>query len=107
MVVCERPGFWRWMIRASVGAVRAMPRELVGAVRAVPGMVRGIRMPRIREAIREPFCEFYTGMMAIVVILTLQTASDLTLTTRLIIALLIIPSFLLAMHGTYRKWGDC
>jgi len=106
--VCERPPFWRWLVQVSVGAVRALPRELVGAVRAVPGMVRRIRMPRIMVAIRDPFYEFFIGIIALFLFpMSSLITPDLTLGTRIFLSLLSLPSFLLVMHSIYRTWWDC
>lgn len=105
--MCERSGFWRWLVQVSVGAVRETPRELVSAIRAVPEMVGAIRKPRIVVAIRDPFYEFFIGLMALVVVVTLQVTPGLTLTMRIVLALFCLPSFLLVMHGVYRAWGDC
>ncbi len=106
--MCERPGFWRWLVQVSVGAVRGVPRELVGVVRAMPEMFRSIRKPRITVAIRNPFYEFFTGLMALIAFPMISVvASDLALGTRIVLALLSLPSFLLIMHGVYRAWGDC
>lgn len=103
----ERPPFWRWLVQVSVGAVRGMPGALVWAIRSMPGMVRAIRKLNITEAIRNPFYEFFTGMIALVVVISLLPASGLTLDTRIVLALFCLPSFLLVMHGLYRAEGDC
>lgn len=112
--MCERPGFWRWLPQITIRIVRSLPRELVGVIRAVSGgMVRAIRPSRIMVTIREPFYEFFIGIMALffspMIVLLDSVSSDpcLTSTTRITVALLIIPSFLLMMHGTYRAWWDC
>jgi len=106
--VCEKPPFWRWMIRVSVIALKELPRFLVGAVKAVPGMVREIRMPRITAAIRDPFYEFFIGIMALFVFpMSSIITPDLTLNTRIVLALVSLPSFVLVMHSIYRTWWDC
>lgn len=106
-MVCERPRFWRWLVQVLVGAVRALPGVLVRAIRVVPEMVRAIRKPRIVVAIRDPFYEFFIGLMALVVVVTLQVTPGLTLTMRIVLALFCLPLFLLAAHGIYRAGGDC
>ena len=106
--MCERPGFWRWTIRVSATALRGLPQGLVWVVKAVPGMVRAIRMPKVKAAIRDPFYEFFMGIMALLMFpMWSMLASDLTLDARIVLALLSLPSFLLVMHGLYRSGGNC
>ncbi len=109
--MCEKPGsgFWRWLPQVTINIVKALPRELVWLVRMILGrMVNAIRPSRIMSTIREPFYEFFIGIMALFMFPMWSIAApDLTLTTRIVFALLSLPSFLLAMHGTYRAWGDC
>ncbi len=106
--MCEKPPFWRWTIRVSAAVLRGLPSFLVEVVKAVPGMVREIRMPSIITAIGDPFCEFFMGMMALFMFpMGSMLAPDLTLNTRIVLALLSLPSFLFMMHGLYRSWGDC
>ncbi len=105
--MCERPGFWRWLVQGLVGAVRGTSRGLIWVIRtvprAVPGLVRAIRKLNIREAIRRnPFYEFYTGMLGLVVVV-----SSIPEVSGLILAPLSLFSFLLVMHGLYRAEGDC
>lgn len=110
--MCERLGFWQWLAQVSVEAVRAVPGVLVGTVRAVPEVARAIpRLVMTTFWIRNPFYEFFTGMMVLVIVLALLPAPDLTLDVRIVSALLSIPSFLLVMHTVYRSrygtWVDC
>ncbi len=114
MAVCERPPFWRWFTQITIRIVRSLPRELVWLVRMVLGrMVSAIRPSRVMSTIREPFYEFFIGIMALffvpMIVLLDSVASDpyLTSTMKIIVTFLIIPSFLLMMHGTYRAWWDC
>ena len=82
--MCERPRFWRWL-----------PRVLVVAVRKGLGETRN------------PFFEFLMGLIATALFpLFAVCIFDLTFTTRVTLALLAIPSFVIMMHGIYRG-NDC
>jgi len=82
--VCERPGFWRWLPKVLVEKLRWLYKAWIG----------------------EPFVECYMGIMATILFLFVAiTNFNLTLTKRSILALLAVPSFLVMMHGFYRK-GD-
>lgn len=107
--MCEKSGFWRWLPPITIRIVRSLPRELVWVIRAVSGgMVRDLRPSRVMAAIRDPFCEFIIGMMALFTFpMVLALTPDLNLITKIFLVLLSIPSFLLMMHGTYRRWVDC
>lgn len=104
--MCEGSSFWRWLAQVSVMGIRGAPRALVGTVKAVPGIVRAIKKPEITVAIRDPFNAFIIGLMALGASLMIPLITpDLTLTTRVGVALLSLPSFLLMMHAFYRaRW---
>ncbi len=81
------PGFWRWLSKV-----------LVESIRKVPGLIGGIR---------SPLTEIIIGMTGIAFSLVLAVASyDVSFYTRVVLALLTIPSFLISMHGFYRA-EDC
>lgn len=82
--MCEKPPFWRWLPQVSIWAVRKVSGE-----------------------IRDPFFEFLIGLIATALFpLSAVCVFDLTFTTRVALVLLAIPSFLIMMHGIYRK-EDC
>ena len=107
--MCERPGFWRWLVHVSAMALRGLPRFMGEVVRAVPGVVKEtLRMPMITASLRDPFYEFFTGIMALGIFPIWSIFGNaLTLDMRIVMALLSIPSFLLMMHGLYRSGDDC
>jgi len=80
--MCERPGFWWWLPKKIVKEFKRFLKILAG----------------------EPLLEEYTGAMATIVFLFVATTDlNLTLTKRAVLALLAAPSFLVMMHGFYRK----
>ncbi len=91
MAVCEQPRFWRWLAQG-----------FVEKIRAVPGFIGGLI-----GGIRSPIFEMLIGITGIFASLILPLIIlGVTLTTKAIIALCFIPSFLIMMHGIYRE-DDC
>lgn len=69
----DKPPFWQWLIQS------------------------------FNETYTSSFVEFFIGMMGMFLIFILQLVFyNMSSGTRVILVLLIIPSFLLMMHGVYR-----
>ena len=62
----------------------------------------------LNEKIRSPFTEFFIGFIATIFLVPVLALVpyDMAFGSRVISALLVIPSFLVMMHGIYRE-DDC
>ncbi len=80
----EKPPFRRWFIQ-----------ELVELISAVPGFIRS------------PGFEYSMGFIFTLGFLFYALFSELPELTRIALALLSIPSFVIYKHGIYRSEGDC
>ena len=86
--MCERPTFWRWFIQELVDL------KLVDLIRAVPGFIRS------------PGFESSMGFIFTIVFLFYAILSELPEVTRIALALLSVPSFIIYKHGIYRWEAD-